>query len=264
MTTPFLESLSVWPGRAATEDALARRGFKMPRIWQQDIIDSCGVHEAENIHHYWDEIAKETVLSGWSASPRSRRFKGETNYRSTYLDELALAAVDFVRPPFTQPELIRCLYERQASNDMKVRTVIAAKIEERKQKEIARLKISAEGWTGLKRDVVPLFRQYAELKGFTHKKNRLIKECASGLIFICWVDAGGTPSCLGLPIYFSISHQDDPDSIRLADLGDVIPCFAYYSTYKSPESAVLGLHAHVEMFDVLVELFDASPRSPQK
>ena len=42
----------------------------------------------------------------------------------------------------------------------------------------------------------------------------------------------------------------------------VMPGFHYYALYERPESAILGMQAHVDLIDTIGELIVTQPRSP--
>jgi hypothetical protein len=113
--------------------------------------------------------------------------------------------------------------------------------------------LSAEGWTGKKRDLVPFAKLFSASKGFVARGNRFRKKNSNGLVFEFYVDARGNPYCSAkLPLTFLIYHVGDPDLVfDISWFNNIIPGFKWYSVFFAPLSGVLGLLAHVEMFDAI-------------
>jgi hypothetical protein len=258
MPHALIEALATWPGRKATETVLDERGFSVHRAWQDRIIQFCVAETAETIHRYWNEVAQEYVTSAGKCNPDTRRFLVEPSYRSSYLDELA-TKVDFAEPPFRYPPLIKCIFEynKKSYSDRAFFSNDVAAVEQYKESEFIKHAISAEGWTGLKRDVPAFAKKLAAPKGFVERRRgRFVKRSPIGLVFELKVDLGGIPQCgNGLPLLFSIYHVDDSGFVFQGVLFDkIVPGFSRYALCQSPESHVLGIAAHIELFDALFQL----------
>lgn len=110
---------------------------------------------------------------------------------------------------------------------------------------------------GKKRDVVPFVKLFADSKGFVTRRNRFRKKTSNELIFEFYVDAGGTPRLTSkLPLNCIIYHVSDPDFIfEISWFNNIIPGFKWYTVFSTPLSGVLGVLAHVEMFDIIYHSF---------
>jgi hypothetical protein len=257
MQVALLQKLSRWQGRGAVQSAFELRGFSLPRIWQERMIQFCGLENAVELNRYWDEVAAETISSAGKGDPKQRKFLVEPGYRSSYLDELA-AKMNFAEPPFRYPPLLKGLHEYlKKYSDRTFAPKESAFFESIKEPEIAKFSISSSGWTGRKRGLVPYAKQLGELRGYVRKRGRFVKKSPAGLTFEFKVDAGGNPDCTAsLPLQFYIYHSDEPDFVYEATLFDrIVPGFDRYAYCGSPNSFVLGVLAHIEFFDVLYHSF---------
>ena len=224
------------------------------------MIDFCGDENAVVLNRYWDEVAAEVFCSAGKVNPDSRKFIVEPGYRSAYLDELA-AKMDFSEAPYRHPPLARCLFEyvKRTRCD---RTFIDNEIshfEMLKKEEIGRFSISVETAISRKRDIIPYVREYSSFRGFALKPHRFVKQSDFGVVFEISVDLGGNPTLgANLPIKFLIYEVTDPDFVYEATLFDmIVPGFSKYEYCPTPASCVLGICAHVEMFDVLFDMICA-------
>jgi len=174
---PILEVLASWPGRVSTQLAFEARGFSIPRVRQNRMIEFCGGHQADLLHRYWDEVALETMQSAGKVYSDSRMFLIEPKYRSAFLDEL-FAARDFVEPPYRNPPLVKCLFEymKRNNSDSEFRDVEMAFIREQQKREGERLRIQTSGWTGKKRGIIPFVGEFCTTLGFVHRRNRWQKK----------------------------------------------------------------------------------------
>ncbi len=82
-----------------------------------------------------------------------------------------------------------------------------------------------------------------------------MKSFSSGLIFIVEIDVGGRQQCLALPFNVCVTSDSDLTEIFYFPLPKIIEGIAYYSIFESPEAAVLGVHAYVEMLNIFAESF---------
>jgi hypothetical protein len=258
MQHALLGVVSTWRGRQVTQSALEERGFSLPRKWQETMIDFCGPECAVALNRYWDEVAAEVVCSAGKVNPDARKFLIEPGYRSSYLDELATKR-DFGEPPYRFPPLLKCLYEyvRKSHRDRAFLDRQTSYFESLKDGEIAKFSISSVGLTGRKTDIIPFVEKFSSARGFNAQGLRFVRKAPAGLVFEIKVDIGGIPEMgAGLPIQFYIYHESDPDFAYESTLFDmIVPGFSKYEYCPSPDSCVLGILAHVEMFDVLSHSF---------
>jgi len=264
---PLIQALSTWKGRQYVQRAIEARGFRMPSAYQKFVKDYCGTDLTSDIETYWNEWAKEVVCAGGRANPNLREFRGEYTFRSEYLDRLA-STFDYNASIVKNPPIHPCLYAMMKQIRIShLGLEITNRMEKEKIPEIKSLNISAKGWTGFKKDVARLFERYILACGFIKKNQIFYQRINSGLIFQGWVDTGGKQNVVDLPFHFFISHESDPDLVFEVLFNNLIPGFHYYRLYKTgdpppdfipheyPESAVLGIRAHAEMFDVLLHSF---------
>jgi len=132
--------------------------------------------------------------------------------------------------------------------------------------ESERLGIETTGWTGKKRDVIPFAEEFCIRLGFERHRNRWRKRIDGDLVFEVGVDLGGNPYCIGPPLIFRIFHVDDPKFVFLitgaAVFARLVPEFAVYAACGDASDYVLGIKAHIELFDVIAGSFEqAAARS---
>jgi hypothetical protein len=259
MTDPLLQCLAKWPGRQAIQSALEEKGFHLQRKWQDRIIDWCGAGQAPELFRYWDEVAAEFVGTAGKVHSESRRFLIEPAYRSSYLDQLA-ATSDLADPAYRYPPLFKCLYEynKKLRQERAFLDAEASHFESLKAPEIEKFSISADGINGQKRDILPYLREFSRPRGFLEKRrNKFIKKSDHGLVFEIKADLGWNPLLgNGLPLIFNIFHTDDSEFVFETTLfNEIVPGFARYGICPSPHSCVLGILAHVELFDILSRAF---------
>lgn len=257
MTPPLpshlAHTLSRWTGHQELQSRLLAKGLSVPNAWQCRIIEACGSDQANIIHRYWQEIALEYVRSAGTTNSRERKFKVTSAYRSEYLDELA-SHVDYEAAPFRAPELIYGLhlFQKRLYVDKLFAFELRDYIEKLKTHESECLGLSIEGWSGKKSDAKIIFDQSISALGFRKHKGRHIKESGNGLIFEAWLDASGRPDCAGgLPLYFFVFHAADPtEKLEVSSFDKIQTGFTNYARFFSPSAAVLGIYAHVQMFDI--------------
>jgi hypothetical protein len=256
----LIQSLSRWEGREKCQRSFEEKGFSVHRKWQDRMVEFCGEGGSAELDHYWDEYAAEVVASAGKCHPDGRKLLPEPGYRSAYLDQMA-AVSKLPREPFTAPPLLESVfeYEKKIACDSEFSRLETSRFESLKESEILRFKIFAEGWTGKKRDLVPFAKTYSEPRGFVARRNRFLKKTSDGLIFEFYVEAGKTPYLASkLPLTFLIYHMDDRDFVfNISWFNHIIPGFKWYTYFSSPLSCVLGLLAHIEMFDVMYHSFQA-------
>jgi hypothetical protein len=128
-----------------------------------------------------------------------------------------------------------------------------------KEPEALRHAITTEGWTGLKRDIVPIMRDFAVPKGFVVRRNRFRKKLSQTIVLEIKVDQGWIRECgNGLPLQLFIYDTGNPDFIFNASLDMIVPGFSKYQYCLSPGSHVLGVLAFVELADILTGTFSTS------
>lgn len=276
----LLEVLATWRGPEEVGKEIAKRGLLVPQAYRRHMIAYCNsIGVASDLETYWSEWAREFVRCG-GVNSHGREFGDEVAYRSSYLDRLAAERKALPKSQFAglHPCLLRWAEEKKRTGGQSAR-LLSEKLDELKEAERRKYGISGNGWTGKKRGVVPLLLSFAQSRGFEErflsargiagKGKALCKEKPSGLIFYCWVDTGGFPDAKHrLPLYFSVSHVDDtflapnfdprvdesfpplnltPDAIYAGS--------AAYARFKTPEMAVFGIFALVEIFDAFFSTF---------
>lgn len=255
---PLLIALSKWIGRNPTQRALEKKGFIVHKSWQLKMVQFCGEEKTALLNRYWDEVAMETIGSAGQGDPNARRFAIQPEYHSQFLDEL-VEKVDFAEPAFRYPPPIRCLFEyrKKLKTDTEFRFDETAFFENLKKLEGERLAVHADRWTGKKRDAVPYMSQFAGMLGFENYNKGYRKRTKSGLVFRVRPDLGGRPDCLNLPLIFSISHEEEPNyTFDIGLFERIVPGFDRYAYWESPTSFVLGMRAHIELFEIIASSFD--------
>jgi hypothetical protein len=255
MQTALLHILGTWIGRQATERAFETRGFSVHRIWQHRMAEFCGPGAAQ-LDRYWNEVARETMCNAGKSDPNTRKFLVNPSYRSSYLDELAARMV--VEAPFRAPPLVECLFEyvKKCFRDHEFVMDETVFFEGAKEGEAERLSISAQGWGGRKRDVLRFAEEFGASLGFAARRNHFAKASPAGLAFEFKVDLAGYPNCgRGLPLQFQIHHPDDAKFIYDVNFDRLVPGFSRYAYCEMPRSYVLGIRAHIEFFNVLLDCF---------
>jgi hypothetical protein len=206
----LIDKLQGWLGRQSTQEAIEKRGFTEHLIYQEVIKSYCEkLPEAEDIVHYWDEVAKEYVLCGGMADSIKRSFKGEVRYRSSYLDELSDRSVG---KPATRVNLLHpgaTAFHWYWSESKALGLEMASKI------EVAKLLTSHELWKDF-----PEFESEARLieqalvtgahdLGFTVHSKRSASFACHGLIFNVRLDRM-SGDMIQIPIYISVWDDEDP------------------------------------------------------
>jgi hypothetical protein len=262
MQDVLLDFLATWKGRGVTQAELEQRGFFIHRAWQERVIDFGGGRDADNVHRYWDEVAREFVARAGNGHPDSRTFVVEARYRSSYLDDLAMRR-DYSSPLFRDPPLERGVpeYCSRTSLDRSFLESESAAYEELKHEEAVGHAVTTKGWTGLKRDIVPIMRDFATLKGFVVRRDRFRKKLQQDIVLELKVDQGWIRECGNeLPLQLFIYDAGNPDFVFDASLLDmIVPGFSNYQYCLSPGSHVLGILAFVELADILGGTFSPSP-----
>jgi hypothetical protein len=262
MSQRLIELLCGWRGRRFVQSLLEQKGFLLPQKWQRRIIDFCGAEHEEELNHYWDEVAAEVMCSASKCTPNLRKFGalekagGRVLYRSSFLDRLANER-DFGESPMRNPPLLRGLYEYAKKeifdNDFAINEFSI--MEAAKEDEIKRFNISAGGLNFLKRNLVEFTEWHINALGFTKRDNTFVKQTSAGLVFKLEIDVEDSPRIGGrLPTEFYIYHINDPKFFYVSTSFDlVVPGTGIYAHSRSQNGILLGLLAHIELFDSLLQ-----------
>lgn len=253
---PLLTSLAQWKGRHATKALLEARGYWLPERYAEIVKAHCA--DWAELEKYWDEVAMEYMCSA-GRGMSDRRTVSETSYRSEYLDHLALKEIESNGRLDGLPlnSCFRSFYSMMQSSSKGGRgwDWLYEQLQKHKKEEIENFYISSEQWTGKKKDFYDFLEIICESRGFYLKKKKWRKNFDK-LEICCSVDRGMHRAwTFQLPFNFEIFHKDEPNFIfNFARADDLIPSFHYYSLYKQPNEAILGIQAHVDLLDVIGDL----------
>ncbi|CAL77635.1 hypothetical protein BRADO3871 [Bradyrhizobium sp. ORS 278] len=260
---PLLRAVTTWPGRQHTQLAFETIGFSLHRIWQDRVIEFCGQERAALLNRYWDETALETMQSLGRSAPDRRIFQIEPTCRSSFLDDL-FAARDFQDPNYPYPPLVKCLFHRAKRLwiDPEFREAEVAFFDRAHRAETDRFAVQTTGWTGRKRDVIPFADEFCKSLDF-----KALRKCwrknTGNLIFEVGVDLGGNPYCITPPMKFKIFHADERDFVYDLQGGlsleRLVPGFDEYARCRDAAGYVLGIRAHIELFNVIAGSLSCSP-----
>jgi hypothetical protein len=260
---PLLRAMATWPGRGPTQLAFESLGFTIHKAWQTRVILFCGEQQAHLLNRYWDEVALETMQSLGQGNPDLRRFAVEPKCRSTFLDEL-FASRDFLDPAFPAPPLIKCLFERFKNMwfDAEFRTKEAAFFSSLQHAEAERLGIPAPAWSG-KQDAIPLVEEFSAALGFQRRRNRWRKTVNGRLVFEIGVELTGNRFRTKPRLIFRIFCSDDPgyafDMLGAGVLDRLVPGVGQYFPSTSVSEYILGVKAHIELFNLIASSFERKP-----
>lgn len=257
---PLLRAVTSWPGRGPTQLALEARGFALHRAWQERIAQFCGEAQSGLLDRYWDEVASETMQCLGRLNADRRVFVIEPKNRSKFLDEL-FASRDFLEPKYSSPPLIRGLFEysKRVLQDRQFAESESRFWRKLKTEESERLGIETTGWSGKKRDVIPFADRFCAALAFERRRKRWRKKLDRGLVFEVGFDLGGQPYCLTVPLSFRIYHAEETKltfDIRGDAIFDhLIPGTFLYRHGQTAGEWVLGIKAHIELFNVIAGSF---------
>lgn len=259
MQHPLLDLLSKWRGRRETEALFEAKGFALHRLWRQYLLDFCGPENEAVVNRYWDEYAAEVVSSAAKFNPSNRAFPPRHTYRSTFLDELAAAAT-FTEGPYRNRAFPRCVFEyiQRMHTDRGFSEAERDRFEALKEAEIEKFRISADGITGKKRDIIPYVDEFSAALGFSPRgRARFAKSVDPVLQLEISVDTGGFPDLgASLPLHFWISCTHDKQFVyQIKTFDFVIRGFSKYEISRTGKARVLGIRASVEAFDAFVRSF---------
>lgn len=251
MSANAMETLFHWNARAEMESRLLERGLGVPSVYQKIVQDFCG-DTGTDLQEYWNEIAREHVSSGGQCDSWARRLPPPPAYRSTLLDELA-ARYLAIPNPLNVKLLHPCLIEfaTKRLSDRAFGVWLQGAIREQKRREISALSLHVHKWSGSKRDLDLLLKDYAEALGFTRGKAQWHFRKVGRFKYGIRVDFGGGPSLLpSLPLEMVVADDSNVDLFFPISLDHIVPGFAHYGLFSSPEEAALGLFAHAVAMDL--------------
>jgi hypothetical protein len=155
------------------------------------------------------------------------------------------------------PPLLRGLYEyakkEMFDDDFAINEFSI--MEAAKESEIKRFGFSASGSDFLKRNLVEFAERHIKALGFTKRDNTFVKQTAAGLVFKLEIDVEGSPRIgARLPTEFYIYHINDPKFFFVCTSFDlIVPGAGIYAHSRSQNGILLGLLAHIELFDSLLQ-----------
>ena len=81
--------VDAWSGLEAFYQAFEARGYAAHRCYMDPVrASAAGPAWQNNLMTYWEELAKETLSSGWLWQFRGEHRKSKGFYRSPFLDEI--------------------------------------------------------------------------------------------------------------------------------------------------------------------------------
>lgn len=254
---PLLITLAQWPGRRPTKALLESRGYWLPRRYEEIVSASCS--DMTSLEKYWDEVAMEYMCSAGLGNA-DRRTVSETSYRSKYLDDLASERIkrDGILDGASLNTWLRefkTVMQSSPKEEGASWTWLHNQLRKHKKDEIEGFRISADQWTGKKKDFYDFLGKISEARGFQFKKKKWRKNF-DDLEICCSVDKGMHRAwAFQLPFNFEIFHRAELDFVfNFARANTLMPGFHYYSLHKQPEEAILGIQAHVDLLDAIGEL----------
>jgi hypothetical protein len=250
MMHPLVMALAAWPGRRETKPHLEAKGYWLPERYREIVLANCNNCDEAALEHYWDEVALEYFCSAGRVQTMRRKFGVDPSYRSEYLDGLASSAAHRDAASRGLP-LDHSLQVFMAGRSTDFWQRIAEQMERYKRVEIESFNISAKEWTGTKGDFSKFLRKAAEARGFVFKNWMWRKAFGEVLEFCCFIDEGRrTTWRFQLPLLFEVIHNSAPDLTFYTPQAELlVPGFNYYEMYQSPESAILGIQALVDLFN---------------
>jgi len=254
---PLLEALSHWPGRRATKSILEAKGYWLPEYFSKIVLANCGNCDAEKIERYWDEAALEYLCSAGRVDSNRRLFGGETSYKSEYLDGLASYPVNRQAAECglsLEPGLQKFRTRSLAAQGL-LAMQFSEQIEQHKQGEILTFNIIAEEWTYTKKDFYTYLGKIAKERHFVYNRKKW-RRTLNDIDIVCSIESGMQRTWkFQLPLNFEIVHNSQPDfALRTNWAGALMPGFESYNLHRSPQSAILGIQAYVDLFVTIVEM----------
>ncbi|ESQ82076.1 hypothetical protein AEAC466_19355 [Asticcacaulis sp. AC466] len=280
-----LETLKSWKGLDAFYKAFEARGYAAHRC-HIDLVRASdpGSEWQDSLMLYWEELAKETLSSGWISGVRGENLPGF--YRSPFLDFIEASE----KPNQSLGEKRVTVHPLVASYNARRSAALRGGTSPEAPKyfdpqarvkvaEYNRMGVSATDWDGKANAFAAIFREKAEAAGFERGKP---VELFGGIINRLWFRRPGPDGCffcigyqkIGprgmswcLPLEFWISSADSPGERRELDLQTVIPGLrnyllfgrvlypmAYYAdTEEMAKCATIGIQAVVTAYAILIE-----------
>jgi hypothetical protein len=248
----FRALLAGWRGRVFLQASLDARGFALPARYQQIVAALCPEPDKAGLNQYWDEMARELVLSGGRANSWLRQVP-DGAYRSQYLDDLArsqLLSRDLPLHP-----CVRAFHEKTMENREIYREIVQ-RLDIEKQRDIENIGVSPYEWTGSEDDVYSILGQMFKDKGFSRKRDEFIRHTELGLSFRVFMGAGRNARAILVPLTFSIFMPECAGEVCYFRPEDLVPGYQFYYAFRSVEAGLLGFQAYVEFLDLLSSSFD--------
>lgn len=253
----LLMTLAQWPGRGVTKALLERRGYGVPGHFEEFACADCP--EPASLEKYWDEVAMEYLCSAGRVNSDMRTVP-ETSYRSRYLDDLATERAKSKKgvDGFPLNDCLRDFSSKMLSSfkgGIPYLEWVETQMQLCKRGEIKSFGISADGWTGTKKDFYESLGNICKENGFQFKKKKW-RKILDQLEICCSVDASMQRTwAFQLPLDMTILHTSYPDLVFHVGLADnIMPGFHYYRRYREAEEAILGIKAHVDLLNAVGEL----------
>jgi hypothetical protein len=267
----MMDSLKSWKGSQFVSDSLLDAGFKSHVTYREQIVEFCvSAGCRSDLAEYWNEVAKEYILSGGLHADGDRSYFAPGTYRSGYLDKLEREFKNsgkFPRPPTRHPCLYKFLETIEFFNN-DIYFEIRETVELSKSDECSSCDRFLDLWDGSLIGVSKIFSELALDLGFQPDVPKgsykylsdtgFSKKAHSKLIFFAGFDAGGRCGRLTnhLPFEFWIRHEDRPDdNLFLSDFRYVVPGVEQYANFSSARSAIVGTSALLTTLDIFSRSF---------
>lgn len=289
MKSPLLplETLKAWNGLEAFYTAFEARGYTAHRC-HIDLVRSSDPDSEwqDNLMLYWEELAQETLSSGWASKFRGNNCHLPGFYRSEFLDHIQSS----LEPNETWGEECITIHPLVAAyNSHRMAALCGGTSSEApkyfdpqaraKVTEYNRMGLSATDWDGKAKTFASIFQDKAEAAGFERGKpaglyggymNRLWfrRPGPKGCFFCIGYEKPGPMGILRhLPFDFWISTASSPSEMKMLDLRTVIPGLwnymsfnrilypaAYYGdTEEMAKCATIGVQATLTAYAILID-----------
>lgn len=248
----FRALLSGWRGRGFLQASLEARGFFIPVRYQKIVSELCPESDSEGLDKYWDEMARELILSGGRANSWFRQVP-DGAYRSPYLDDLARGQLLGWHLPLHP--CARAFHEKIMA-DREIYPKIVRNLGREKHRDIGNIGVSPYRWAGSEDDVYSILEQMFKDKGFSKKKEEFIRETDIGLSFCADITSGSLGCAVSIPLTFSVFMSKCPDQIFRFGPENIVPGYEFYYGFNNVEAGLLGFRAYVEFVDLLSLSFD--------
>ena len=256
----FLEKLGSWRGRPYVQGMVESGGFVAHRVFQEAVEKWFLESAFDRLEEYWNELAKEYVLSAGTTDSGNRAFLLNGVYRSRYLDELSVENVknaDSKYASVIHPGMVA--FHDYWARDREVSSRVFSTIEAEKSNKTLQI------WPD-QPDLVTVddsgevikntFREGAKLRGFKMKGGYSGKLEVAGLVFQVYLESSRVSWSVQLPISISIASSNSMDDVFSSiDVNRIIPGLSYFSSYKSNRTAMYGVLAYLELVCALARSF---------